>query len=172
MARARNSETAIDPVAVALVLVAAVVHATWNRVLHAEDDRVAAMAVAGLIVGVMLLPAVIISPPWRALPFVAASATAMRVKGLSPRSPAAKAGLKEDEPIESLDLGDGTTDNPIKIVVRRKDSTATITYFPRGEPVEGFSWTFSDKAPASCGVVPNVARARGDVHSRDSSTKM
>jgi drug/metabolite transporter (DMT)-like permease len=69
-------ETAIDPVAVALVLVAAVVHASWNRVLHAEGDRVAAMAVAGLVVGVMLLPAVILSPPWRALPFVIASATA------------------------------------------------------------------------------------------------
>src|SRR5688500_13281014 len=69
-------ETAIDLVAVALVLVAAVVHASWNRVLHAEDDRVAAMAVAGLVVGVMLLPAVIVSPPWRALPFVIASATA------------------------------------------------------------------------------------------------
>jgi drug/metabolite transporter (DMT)-like permease len=69
-------ETAIDPVAVALVLVAAVVHAIWNRVLHAEDDRVAAMAVAGLVVGVLLLPAVIVSPPWRALPFVIASALA------------------------------------------------------------------------------------------------
>src|ERR671921_2664752 len=69
-------ETAIDPVAVALVLVAAVVHASWNRVLHAEDDRVAAMAVAGLVGGVVLLPAVILSPPWRALPFVIASATA------------------------------------------------------------------------------------------------
>ena len=69
-------ETAIDPVAVALVLVAAVVHASWNRVLHAEDDRVAAMAVAGLVVGVVLLPAVIVSPPWRVLPFVVASATA------------------------------------------------------------------------------------------------
>jgi drug/metabolite transporter (DMT)-like permease len=69
-------ETAIDPVAVVLVLVAAVVHASWNRVLHAEDDRVAAMSVAGLVVGVMLLPAVLISPPWRVLPFVVASALA------------------------------------------------------------------------------------------------
>jgi drug/metabolite transporter (DMT)-like permease len=69
-------ETAIDPVAVALVLVAAVVHASWNRLLHSVDDRVAAMSVAGLVVGVMLLPAVLISPPWQALPFVLASATA------------------------------------------------------------------------------------------------
>ncbi|HEX2281750.1 MAG TPA: hypothetical protein VHG52_08305, partial [Thermomicrobiales bacterium] len=74
--RSEVRETAIDPVAVALVLVAAVVHASWNRVLHAEDDRVAAMSVAGLVVGVMLLPAVLVNPPWRALPFVIASATA------------------------------------------------------------------------------------------------
>jgi drug/metabolite transporter (DMT)-like permease len=58
------------------VLVAAVMHASWNRVLHAEADRVAAMAVAGLAVGVMLLPAVILSPPLAALPFVIASAAA------------------------------------------------------------------------------------------------
>ncbi len=74
--RAEIRETAIDPVAVALVLVAAVVHASWNRVLHAEDDRVAAMSVAGLVVGVMLLPAVLVRPPWQALPFVIASAMA------------------------------------------------------------------------------------------------
>src|SRR5919107_4807442 len=74
--RREIQEIVIDPVAVALVLVAAVVHASWNRVLHAEDDRVAAMSVAGLVIGVMLLPAVLHSPPWRALPFVVASAVA------------------------------------------------------------------------------------------------
>jgi multidrug transporter EmrE-like cation transporter len=73
-ALARHGESAIDPVAIALVLVAAVVHASWNRVLHAEEDRVAAMAVAGLFTGVMLLPAVLLWPPWAALPFVVASA--------------------------------------------------------------------------------------------------
>jgi drug/metabolite transporter (DMT)-like permease len=45
-------------------------------VLHAEADRVAAMAVAGLAVGVLLLPAVFFAPPWPALPQVAGSATA------------------------------------------------------------------------------------------------
>lgn len=58
------------------MLVAAVVHASWNRVLHAEDDRVAAMAIAGLVVGVLLLPAIMIWPPWAAWPFVLLSATA------------------------------------------------------------------------------------------------
>jgi drug/metabolite transporter (DMT)-like permease len=56
------------------VLVAAVVHASWNRLLHAEDDRVAAMTVAGLTVGIVLLPAVLIWPPWPVLPLVVASA--------------------------------------------------------------------------------------------------
>lgn len=68
--RAGIEETAIDPVAIALVLVSAVAHASWNRLLHGEGDRVAAMAVAGLGVGVILLPAVVIWPPWAAWPFV------------------------------------------------------------------------------------------------------
>ncbi len=57
-----------------LVLIAAVVHASWNRVLHAEEDRVAAMAVAGLAVGMILLPGIVIWPPWAVLPLVLASA--------------------------------------------------------------------------------------------------
>ena len=74
--RRGSGEGVIDPVAIALVLVAAVIHASWNRVLHAEQDRVAAMAVSGLAVGVLLLPAVLIAPPWQALPQVGASALA------------------------------------------------------------------------------------------------
>jgi drug/metabolite transporter (DMT)-like permease len=78
-----NPGATIDPVAIGLVLVAAVVHASWNRVLHAELDRVAAMAVAGVVVGLMLLPAVLISPPWKALPLVIASAVAHVAYALS-----------------------------------------------------------------------------------------
>jgi drug/metabolite transporter (DMT)-like permease len=65
------------------VLVAAVVHASWNRVLHAEPDRVAAMAVAGLAVGLILLPAVLLNPPWAVLPLVIASAAAEVAYALS-----------------------------------------------------------------------------------------
>jgi drug/metabolite transporter (DMT)-like permease len=72
---ARPGETVIDPVAIALVLVAAGIHAGWNRVLHAESDRLAAMTVAGLVVGVMLLPGILLAPPWAAWPFVLVSAT-------------------------------------------------------------------------------------------------
>lgn len=58
------------------MLVAAVLHASWNRLLHGVDDRVAAMAVAGVATGVLLLPAIILWPPWAAWPFILASATA------------------------------------------------------------------------------------------------
>jgi drug/metabolite transporter (DMT)-like permease len=73
--RSGIEEIAIDPVAIALVLIAAVVHASWNRILHAEGDRIAAMAVAGLAVGIVLLPGIIIWPPWAAWPFVLLSGT-------------------------------------------------------------------------------------------------
>ena len=81
--RPEHGETDISPTTIALVLVAAVVHAIWNRVLHAEADRVAAMAVAGLAVGLMLLPAVLLNPPWEVLPLVIASVVAEVTYALS-----------------------------------------------------------------------------------------
>jgi drug/metabolite transporter (DMT)-like permease len=62
--------------ALALVLVAAVFHATWNLTLKTTTDRPATMAVAGLATGVVLLPFVLASPPWLVLPFVVLSAVA------------------------------------------------------------------------------------------------
>jgi drug/metabolite transporter (DMT)-like permease len=53
-----------------------VLHASWNRLLHAVDDRVAAMSVAGIATGVLMLPAILIWPPWAAWPSILASATA------------------------------------------------------------------------------------------------
>jgi drug/metabolite transporter (DMT)-like permease len=51
------------PTALALVLAAAVFHALWNRTLKVSDDRPATMAVANLIAGLLLVPAVVVSPP-------------------------------------------------------------------------------------------------------------
>jgi hypothetical protein len=42
--------------AAALALTAAVLHAGWNLMLQGTDDRVASMAVGGLVAGAMLLP--------------------------------------------------------------------------------------------------------------------
>lgn len=50
--------------------------------LHAEGDRVSALAVAGLVAGVVLLPAIVLGEVWRAWPFILASATAHTFYGL------------------------------------------------------------------------------------------
>jgi drug/metabolite transporter (DMT)-like permease len=66
-----------------LVVIAAVIHASWNRVLHAEADRVAAMAASGLVSGVALLPAVLFWPPWQVFPSIVLSAIAQTCYALS-----------------------------------------------------------------------------------------
>jgi drug/metabolite transporter (DMT)-like permease len=53
----------MDPAAVALVLAAALLHAAWNVRLHGADDRVAAMATAGLVSGAALVPFLVSDPP-------------------------------------------------------------------------------------------------------------
>jgi len=73
---------AISPLALALVLGAAGLHAAWNLTLHDTSDRVAAVAVAGLVCGIGLLPFTLASPPWRVWPLLVLSATAEAVYGL------------------------------------------------------------------------------------------
>jgi drug/metabolite transporter (DMT)-like permease len=53
----------VSAAAIALVLGSAVVHASWNRLVHLEDDRIAAMAIAYTSGGLMLLPAAAFAPP-------------------------------------------------------------------------------------------------------------
>src|SRR5215472_10399081 len=67
---------AISPIALALVLAAAILHALWNVRLHAAPDRAAAMAVSGLVSCAGLLPAIIVVPPWSAWPSIILSAAA------------------------------------------------------------------------------------------------
>ncbi|MCL4543484.1 MAG: DMT family transporter [Chloroflexi bacterium] len=70
----RGTETAAP--AIALVLVAAFFHASWNFVLHDAGDRNAVLAVGGLASGVVFLPAIVLFPPWHAWPYIVASACA------------------------------------------------------------------------------------------------
>lgn len=53
----------VTPVALGLVLAAAVAHALWNRVVHAVEDRVATLAVAGFAGALVLSPALVVAPP-------------------------------------------------------------------------------------------------------------
>ena len=57
----------MSAVALALVVCAAVVHALWNRLVHAIDDRVAVLAVAGFAGGAVLSPSLVVRPPWGAV---------------------------------------------------------------------------------------------------------
>ena len=62
--------------ALALVLAAAVLHATWNRLLHGADDRLAAAAVGAVVGAALLLPVTIAAPPARVWPLALASGAA------------------------------------------------------------------------------------------------
>src|SRR5215472_9890463 len=62
--------------ALALVLAAAVLHASWNRLLHGADDRLAAAAVGGVVGAVLLLPVTIAAPPSGVWPLALASGAA------------------------------------------------------------------------------------------------
>ncbi len=66
----------MPPLALALVLLAALLHAGWNLLLHGTEDRLAAATVAGLVAGVALLPAIILAPPWQVWPLILLSALA------------------------------------------------------------------------------------------------
>jgi len=48
---------------VVLVLIAAVVHAFWNRVLHVDGDRAATMVLANFVGALVLSPWLILAPP-------------------------------------------------------------------------------------------------------------
>jgi len=60
----------VSPAALALVLTAAALHAGWNLRLHGTDDRVASMAVSGLVAGALLLPFTVAAPPTAVLGLV------------------------------------------------------------------------------------------------------
>lgn len=66
----------MPPIALALVLLAALLHAGWNLLLHGTGDRLAAATVAALVSGVVLLPAIILVPPWQVWPLILLSSLA------------------------------------------------------------------------------------------------
>ncbi|MDI1475248.1 hypothetical protein [Polyangium sp. y55x31] len=84
------------------------------------------------------------------LGFDPASVNEKKVRGVSPKSAAAKAGLAEGDRITAADLGDGTIDRPVEIEVDRGGKLTKVRWLPRGENVDGFSFAFGPKAPASC----------------------
>jgi len=88
---------------VALVLTAAVLHAGWNLRLHGTDDRVASMAVAGLVAGAVLLPFTVAAPPTAVLGLVLLTGILESAYGLALAAAYARGDLSLTYP-----LGRGT----------------------------------------------------------------
>lgn len=89
--------------ALALVLTAAVLHAGWNLGLHGTDDRVASMAVAGLVAGAVLLPFTVAAPPTAVLGLVLLTGVLESAYGLALAAAYARGELSLTYP-----LGRGT----------------------------------------------------------------
>ena len=82
-----------------LVLAAAGLHAGWTLVLHGSEDRPAVMAVAGLVAGVALLPALVIEPPSGVVGLVVLSGAAEAAYALSLSAAYRRGGLSIAYPV-------------------------------------------------------------------------
>ena len=89
--------------ALGLVLTAAILHAGWNLRLHGTDDRVASMAVAGLVAGAVLLPFTVAAPPTAVLGLVLLTGILESAYGLALAAAYARGDLSLTYP-----LGRGT----------------------------------------------------------------
>jgi drug/metabolite transporter (DMT)-like permease len=90
----------VDPRAIALVVVAALFHAGWNLALHRHGgERLAAMAVASLTGGAVLIPALVLAFPVHALGFAALSAAGETAYAVALSSSYARGDLSVAYPI-------------------------------------------------------------------------
>lgn len=77
-----------------------------------------------------------------------------KVVGLRDNGPAAKAGLQSGDVIESMEANEENADVPVKLVVTRAGSKATLHYAPRGAHGRGQTFTRVAGVPDSkCGEV-------------------
>jgi predicted metalloprotease with PDZ domain len=76
------------------------------------------------------------------------------VRDLVPGSAADRAGVKNgDVIVEASDINEVRRDEalPLTLTLRRGDVRTTVTYLPRGAPVEGYRWARDPKVPdAAC----------------------
>jgi hypothetical protein len=63
------------------------------------------------------------------------------VVGLEPAGPAARAGVREGDVVETVDFKDGRADVPVKIMVTRAGASVKLEYLPRGAEHPGQGWT-------------------------------
>lgn len=110
--------------------------------------------------GLLIPPAKLYAPclvvePHAARPFQLGFARASMnddrvVKDLEPGSAAEKAGVRNgDVIVEAGDINTVRKDETaeMKLTLRRGESTTTVSYLPRGAPVEGYRWARDPKTP-------------------------
>jgi len=78
-----------------------------------------------------------------------------RVVGLRPGGPAAKAGLREGDLVQTMTERDGDADVPVKIAVMRGGAKVNVTYLPKGAHGRGQTWARVRTVPDDhCGDMP------------------
>jgi len=77
-----------------------------------------------------------------------------RVSGVRPDGPAAKAGLKDGDVVETMQSRDGDATVPIKVVAQRAGAKVTVSYLPRGLHGRGQVWSRLKLPDDRCGEPP------------------
>jgi hypothetical protein len=76
------------------------------------------------------------------------------VSGVRADGPAAKAGLKDGDVVETMQSRDGDATVPIKLVVKRSGAKVTLSYLPRGLHGRGQVWSRLKLPDDRCGEPP------------------
>ena len=78
-----------------------------------------------------------------------------KVVGVRPGGPAAKAGLRDGDVIESMSVREDDASVPVKIVASRGGQKVSLTYVPRGASGRGQTWArVKGVAEEKCGEPP------------------
>ncbi|HEY3821142.1 MAG TPA: hypothetical protein VGL81_28450 [Polyangiaceae bacterium] len=77
-----------------------------------------------------------------------------KVSGVRPDGPAAKAGLKDGDLIESMQARDGDATAPMKLSVQRAGTKVTLSFLPRGARGRGQVWSRVKLPDDRCGDPP------------------
>jgi hypothetical protein len=76
------------------------------------------------------------------------------VTGVRAGGPAAQAGLRDGDVLESMQARDGDAAVPVKLVVSRAGAKVTLSYAPRGAHGRGQTWTRVPMPDDRCGGLP------------------
>jgi hypothetical protein len=84
----------------------------------------------------------------------ARTSTDGKVTGVRADGPAAKAGLRDGDVLESMQARDGDASVPVKLVVTRAGAKVTLSYSPRGAHGHGQTWARVRLPDERCGPLP------------------